>query len=339
MEKELEESLLEVVNHKVVGELFSIISSVYARNTREFARKVRSDFTNTSAILEDRLSNAINLNIEKFIEKSSLDFTFFPPNTKRISKVDQYICAVIEQPPQTRLINYYSYDVQYRLSFPYIQFHVKYDETIKRLVSCYISCTTKPYSSLNDKLYHVPLPNISRGDICMGDTQFLSGDFITCVNDFISKFWSSEFTNNMCERFFQFGLDNDSGSKNNFCPEVFDFWAKKTKENPLFALSATYEVMKPSLIQKITNIPNLKDSLIERSNQTLSIEIQRLSQIVYQEIISGLQGREWATVKFNDLEESSRARFMQIFFEIFESAFLVIQEELNNTARTEEKNG
>ncbi len=334
MKNKLKKSLLDLCNDIAFKDLSHVITHAFYSDARKYAsatyQEIKDGRGKRAEAAVQSLSDSITKRIQEVVENSSLDSTFFPPNTKRISKVGEMIYVAIEQSPQTRFISFSDLG-RFRLSFPYIQFHFEYNQNARSLRRIFVTCTKKPYSSLKDRLFDVPLPNIANGEVCMGDMSFVKGDLITCVNDYILKFWSSKFNGSSSDSFFNFGVQNGCEKINNH-RGILDWWVGKTEDNPLFVLNAVYNELDQTRETYIKDVPSIEKVAISDIKKQLAADISNIAANIAHDISNSFDRKP---PELDQLEPYYKARLIEMFSSIFETAFNLIREDINNDQNSE----
>lgn len=320
MNTPLKDSLLKQLTQELLQDITNKIVLLYNADESQYKEKVyRSIHTSRVSIAAraaEKLNQALSSDIEKLIVNSSLDSTFIPPNTKRISKFDGITYVVIEQKPQKRLITYSNNlrTQEFLLAFPYVQFHFFHGDN--RLLSFLISCTTKTYSSINDPLFRLPLPNMTDGGVCMGDMKMPTGDLTHCTNDLIQLFWSSCFNNSYMDDLLKFAQKMcDSSGKpwithgNNWQWECFEAWAKQTKENSLFILDQSkFEPISQERKSQYIRQNNIDEIISYKIAANIRKAIETSSQQIVQSDVLKEFNREIPKIDRFDNELSRRLR-------------------------------
>jgi len=200
---------------------------------------------------KETVSTQIQSFCNAWIENQSNQLIVFPEGTRFVNREGNLLNVVIEQKPSVRVINYL--DTTYSLSLPYVQFYITFaveNRESLRISQIKISCSKKPISSLNDRVFRMPLPNIGN-TLCLGDMQnhgsssFRNTSNVTDkCNETINLFWQSQFNNDLSDFFKswlhlnfknEFTNSGDIGSSRNvrLCLRS---WQEKSKTNPLFVL-------------------------------------------------------------------------------------------------------
>lgn len=205
---------------------------------------------------KETVSNQIQSFCNAWIENQSNQLVVFPEGTRFVNREGSLLNVVIEQKPSVRVINYL--ENSYSLSMPYVQFYITFaveNRESLRISQIKISCSKKPITSLNDRVYRLPLPNLGN-TLCLGDIQshasasFRNTSNVTDkCNETINLFWQSQFNNDLNDFFKlwlqrnfndEFSRNGEIGSSNNI-RLCLRSWQEKSKTYPMFVLGAGCE--------------------------------------------------------------------------------------------------
>lgn len=297
---------------------------------QEDTSSIISDFTTN---LSSNLLNATTAFLEK--NQENVDLPVFPIGTRYIKQDGSVLYVVIEQPPQTRTLfftniaaNHFDKTVglqkqgSYHLSVPYTIFVLKF---INGSFSGHLNVfwRSKPLSKVGDSVFPMPLPNISDGQVCLGEFKpHTEGKKIDeQCNHIVSGFWQTVFSHDYIVNFTNF-----MGSQN---ITIHD-WVNGTKTNPLYAAKKfklpeglnLYEFLKSEALSNGQNnlIAVLKTHILEAVGE-IGEEIKNLL------VDLDVKGENREKVHVDTMSKVIREIVVQAYSELWEHLSVKLEKE------------
>ena len=170
------------------------------------------------------------------------DLVVFPEGTRYIFRDGAMTTIVLEQHPQVRHVKV---DGRiFLLAMPYVQFIIQF-KNHKPLPQLYVGCSKKPINDLDVPICNLPLPNIDKHVVCMGNCVVpKDGNMTDMVNTIIGNFWQSEFNQNHNAEYLNFLKEMGFNGRNDeFLPlpsasqAGLEAWQRKTEASPMFMIA------------------------------------------------------------------------------------------------------
>lgn len=157
-----------------------------------------------------------------------------------------YVCRLhaVEYSPQTRTINFSNSHhgkdgvvQKYTISLPYIQFYlidpIDSIEPIDGVRGLYLTMSFEPLSSIGSRVFTPALPNVmSNNQACLWQSvqdYIDKSKTLTSLDEYITRFWNSVFTNDGCYGEALLGINHNGKSIG-----TIDRWAKLSQSDPDF---------------------------------------------------------------------------------------------------------
>lgn len=207
-----------------------------------------------SSVIQEKFCKQIGEQLQavcnSWIDISTNQFVVVPEGTRFVHRDGSLTTIIVEQKPCVRQITYGTSETfsNYAISLPFIQFYCSFDNN--RFHGLSVTSSKKPLASLTDVLNPIPMPNCSSTSVCCGNMSEVFSRWTENtpiskkVAEVIAAYWGSQFNNDLSSNLIQFFSDNfndvykscESGGGSNY-RKCFKEWAKKSEENPMFAIS------------------------------------------------------------------------------------------------------
>lgn len=327
MDSDLSQSIIKMLSNST--------SSVISRANQDLTEKIKEDANTIIQTTVDNTANVILQNAELWAGKINGELTVFPEGTRYIYKNDPCTVILVEQPPQTRSIAWNAHHARFFLSFPYVQFILKFHHA--KLAAVIVVCSKTSIKNLADACYELPLPNIGDGGVCMGQilNYQIDKSLSEMVGDVISKFWQSQFTSDhigQLSSFFQHNFHevfkNTAGIR--AYNESFMHWENLTKEDNLLALSdkIQYKSMRKSYNDIIQNMKDADSKLSNQITKSVNQGMDSLSKEVQKILLSlNLEDQNNQKIHITNLQNVMREIIVAAYAECWRCCEEEVQEE------------
>ena len=304
-------SELSIVEREVLCGRDRILSSNYVEaKIKEALKAGQSEFNQKLLLGVQDIANAVVTDFKDqlraelqvatndwIVGKNTLEIV--PNGTKYLGSLGNGRVCVVEYGPSLKTLDFKTNLVvngrttggvgKFRLAFPYIVFIIRLlnPNYLDKLTiqQVYVGCRTKPLQSLDDIIYHMPLPNCD-GDyhICLGgDWTYIDENrkqkcsLAEMVESVIGYFWNSGFNNDLSDQFVKFTGRNPAVSN-------LKNWQENSTKDPLFALKLDWGSGVPvsRFLERNTESVRLNTSrIVDRvlASQKLTDYLRMVSQV------------------------------------------------------------
>jgi hypothetical protein len=238
--------------NETVSLMRSSCETVLGRIKNNLDATVAEKSEGTTNQFVDNVTNQLSSQTNSWIVQNSNQLMVVPEGTRFVHRDSNNVTVLIEHKPSVRTIRFNAAlrggSLQsYQISLPYIQYFITFvhENGNDRFRAMSITCSKTSVQTLNDVVYQLPLPNVnSSGSVCIGNmgTGTTSGtNIVEKINTIISGFWNSNFNYDLSDSMIEFWNSNFHVPENNSLYwHRMGEWAKKTAEDSLFSLKATY---------------------------------------------------------------------------------------------------
>lgn len=227
--------------------LRSSLRGVLERAQQNIIASVDESTSGISQQFVEQLGNQLSDVSQGWVDDATGQLCPVPDGTKFFSREGNTTNIIVEQKPQQRRIRFL--DSHFLISLPYIQFMTVFVKNGRSDVfsSLKVSCSKVPFSSMDQNVHVLPLPNIGYGDpwkVCTGRVDGMNtggrGSVIDQVNTIIGSFWQSQFNTDLSGHMIDFIVNNFGISRDSMTVPVmcdgFLRWQEKCSQSPSFML-------------------------------------------------------------------------------------------------------
>lgn len=210
-QQELVDAVAKQLSHQdlsgqAVMVLHTAIENILVKVKQNIDAQITEDAHPIISTFVESLGTKVNVMTQQWADGVKNELVVFPEGTRYIYRDGKMTTIIVEQQPQIR--NLRVQGANRLLALPYVQFIIVFNEH-RPLKKLWVGCTKSPVTDIDQVYYHLPLPNISKHQVCLGDSQWAeSGNMTEMVNQIITGFWSSSFTHDSSEHFAKFVTDN-----------------------------------------------------------------------------------------------------------------------------------